>query len=92
MHGQVEQFESSFLGKDLIGTVLNAPLSMNARVYVLPMMTVSASKGTGIVTSVPSNSPDDYAALRDLREKAALRGKYGIKDEHVLPFTPIPII
>jgi len=25
--------------------------------------------GTGIVTSVPSDSPDDYAALRDLKNK-----------------------
>lgn len=26
--------------------------------------------GTGIVTSVPSDAPDDYAALRDLKKKA----------------------
>ena len=25
--------------------------------------------GTGVVTSVPSDSPDDYAALRDLKKK-----------------------
>jgi len=25
--------------------------------------------GTGIVTSVPSDSPDDFAALRDLKNK-----------------------
>ena len=25
--------------------------------------------GTGIVTSVPSDSPDDYAALRDVKSK-----------------------
>ena len=25
--------------------------------------------GTGIVTSVPSDAPDDYAALRDLQKK-----------------------
>jgi len=30
------------------------------------MMTISMEKGTGIVTSVPSDAPDDYAALRDL--------------------------
>ncbi len=27
------------------------------------------TKGTGIVTSVPSDSPDDYATLRDLKNK-----------------------
>ena len=26
--------------------------------------------GTGIVTSVPSDAPDDYAALRDVKNKA----------------------
>lgn len=25
--------------------------------------------GTGIVTSVPSDAPDDYAALRDVKNK-----------------------
>ena len=43
-------------------------------------------KGTGVVTSVPSDAPADYAALRDLKEKPKLREKYGIKDEMVLPF------
>lgn len=30
------------------------------------MLTISMDKGTGVVTSVPSDAPDDYAALRDL--------------------------
>jgi leucyl-tRNA synthetase len=44
------------------------------------------------VTSVPSDSPDDYAALGDLRRKPAMRTKYGLSDEQVLPFEPIPIM
>lgn len=31
--------------------------------YVLPLLTILTNKGTGIVTSVPSDSPDDYMAL-----------------------------
>ncbi|RRT66702.1 hypothetical protein B296_00039985 [Ensete ventricosum] len=49
-------------------------------------------KGTGIVTSVPSDSPDDFMALQDLKSKPALRSKFGVKDERVLPFEVIPII
>ena len=49
-------------------------------------------KGTGIVTSVPSDSPDDWAALRDLQTKKGLREKYLVKEEWCMPFEPIPII
>lgn len=49
-------------------------------------------KGTGIVTSVPSDSPDDWAALRDLQTKEGLREKFGVKEEWCVPFEPIPII
>jgi len=53
-------------GQDLIGKALKAPLATYDKVYALPMTTISMTKGTGIVTSVPSDSPDDFAALRDL--------------------------
>ncbi|XP_057969814.1 leucine--tRNA ligase, cytoplasmic isoform X2 [Malania oleifera] len=79
-------------GYDLIGLPLKSPLSFNEVIYSLPMLTILTDKGTGIVTSVPSDSPDDYMAMHDLRSKAALRAKYGVKDEWVLPFEIIPII
>lgn len=60
-------------GQDLIGLALKAPLSKYEKVYALPMTTISMTKGTGIVTSVPSDSPDDFASLRDLQTKENLR-------------------
>lgn len=50
------------------------------------------SKGTGIVTSVPSDSPDDYAVMMEFQKKKALREKFGLTDEQVMNFKPIPII
>lgn len=50
------------------------------------------SKGTGVVTSVPSDSPDDYAMLRDLQTKKGLREKYLVEESWCVPFEPIPII
>lgn len=79
-------------GHDLIGLPLKSPLSTNEIIYTLPMLTILTDKGTGIVTSVPSDAPDDYMALHDLKSKPALRAKYGVKDEWVLPFEIIPII
>lgn len=89
--GQVECV-ATFKGADLIGLPLSAPRSVNTVVYVLPMFAVSAAMGTGVVTSVPSNSPADYVALRELKEKEPLRRKFGIEDSMVLPFEPVPII
>ena len=50
-------------GQDLMGVPLAAPNCPHGRVYVLPLLTILTGKGTGIVTSVPSDSPDDYTAL-----------------------------
>ena len=52
-----------------MGVALKAPLTSYDTVYALPMLTIKDDKGTGIVTSVPSDAPDDYAALRDLQKK-----------------------
>ncbi|CAG9320407.1 unnamed protein product [Blepharisma stoltei] len=78
-------------GTEILGLPLKAPLAPFDVVYSLPMMSISMNKGTGVVTSVPSDAPDDYAALRDLKNKPALREKYGITEEMV-NYEVVPII
>ena len=76
--GVVEK-AGEILGSDMVGTLINAPLSLHKEgVRVLPMETVLPTKGTGVVTSVPSDSPDDFATVTDLAKKADY---YGIKKE-----------
>ncbi len=66
-------------GAEVVGTLVNAPLSIHKEgVRILPMESVLPSKGTGVVTSVPSDSPDDYATVMDLAKKSEY---YGIKKE-----------
>ena len=66
-------------GTDVVGTLVKAPLSIHEQgVRILPMESVLPSKGTGVVTSVPSDSPDDYATVTDLAKKAEY---YGIEKE-----------
>ena len=82
----------SATGTTFVGTLVNAPLSMHTKgVRILPMDSVKESKGTGVVTSVPSDSPDDYATMRDLAKKADY---YGIKKEwaelEIMPLIRVP--
>lgn len=67
-------------GKELIGSKIHAPLAVHKELRVLPMETVLASKGTGVVTCVPSDSPDDYVTTRDLANKPEY---YNIQKEWV---------
>ncbi|KAJ5072912.1 leucine--tRNA ligase cytoplasmic [Anaeramoeba ignava] len=79
-------------GRDLIGLPLSSPLTSYKTIYTLPLLTIKMNKGTGIVTSVPSDAPDDYRALQDLKENQKMRDEYHLSDEMVLPFEIIPII
>ncbi|KAF1817626.1 leucyl-tRNA synthetase [Eremomyces bilateralis CBS 781.70] len=70
---------ASLQGSDVVGTLVNAPLSVHKDgVRILPMDSVKDTKGTAVVTCVPSDSPDDFATIRELAKKAEF---YGIKKE-----------
>ncbi|KAL5525184.1 CDC60 [Sanghuangporus sanghuang] len=85
--GQVNQL-AEIDGSLLVGTKVKAAFSVNPEVYVLPMENVLATKGTGVVTSVPSDSPDDYATLADLKKKPEF---YKIKPEWCA-LDPVPVL
>jgi leucyl-tRNA synthetase len=89
--GKITQMDT-FTGHELLGLPLQAPLAQYEKVYTLPLLTISMSKGTGIVTSVPSDAPDDYVSLKSLQDKEDFRGKYDITDDMVLPYQVVPII
>lgn len=77
-------------GIELFGSELLTINGIYDKIYILPMLTVKEDKGTGVVMSVPSDSPDDYATLMDLIKKDALCQKFNIKKEMLLE--PVPII
>jgi leucyl-tRNA synthetase len=77
-------------GEELIGVKISAPLSVYKEVYLYPMETISMNKGTGIVTSVPSDSPDDYINLLMFKTDENIRKKWGITPEMI--FDPVHII
>lgn len=81
---------ATLTGKDVIGTLVNAPLSVHTEgVRILPMETVKDTKGTAVVTCVPSDSPDDYITSLDLAKKADY---YQIQREWVKFDEILPII
>jgi len=88
---KIDQLES-FTGDELLGLPLNAPLATYPVVYTLPLLTISMNKGTGVVTSVPSDAPDDYIALKNLQDKPEFAAKYDITPEMTTPFQVVPII
>lgn len=79
-------------GQELIGKKVKAPLTHHEFVYVLPLPSISMTKGTAVVTSVPSDAPHDFAMMRDLQTKEGLRERMNVELAWVEGFDPVPII
>lgn len=78
-------------GKDLIGKYCTAPVIERA-IIILPGEFCDSDIGTGIVTSVPSDAPYDYIALKEVQENETLQKTYGLKKEELEKIKLIPII
>lgn len=87
---KVEVIEE-FKGEKIIGKYAIAPL-VNKEIIILPSFFIDPNIGTGIVYSVPSHAPYDYAALRDLKNKPETLQRYGINKEAIDKIIPIHII
>jgi leucyl-tRNA synthetase len=78
-------------GKQLSGDYCYAPF-VNRKIIILPSKFCDPNVGTGIVTSVPSDAPADWIALKDLQTNKELCEKYNLDYEKIKEIKPIPII
>ena len=77
--------------KKLLGEKAEAP-GINKKIIILPASFIEPSIGTGIVTSVPSDAPKDYVALKYLQQNSKECIKYGLNYEMIKAIKPITII
>lgn len=78
----------------LLGNYAIAP-AINREIIILPSGFVDSDMGTGIVTSVPSDAPYDYIALKELQDNKQLDKLYNFsvdKIEEIENIEIIPII
>jgi len=78
-------------GKELIGMRCVAP-AIHKEIHVLPARFCDPNVGTGLVTSVPSDAPDDWIALKELQENEELLREFGLDPAEIKAIQPIPII
>ncbi|MCL2509911.1 MAG: class I tRNA ligase family protein, partial [Methanomassiliicoccaceae archaeon] len=78
-------------GKEMIGWKCEAPM-IHKEVPVLPASFSDPNIGSGLVTSVPSDAPDDWISLEALKNDPALTEKYGLSRSLIDSVKPISII
>ncbi len=78
-------------GSDMIGKYCRAP-AIDWDIIILPSSFPDPKIGTGLVTSVPSDAPYDWVALRELQEDEKKCEKYGLDCAQLKRIEAIPII
>ncbi len=89
--GKSVVIQERLAGRDLIGKEGVAP-AINRAIPILPAAFVDQKRGTGIVTSVPSDAPDDYVALRELQADDATLRKFHLDKDRLRALEPVSII
>jgi leucyl-tRNA synthetase len=77
--------------EQFIGQTALAP-GINREIIILPARFCDPKVGSGIVTSVPSDAPYDYMALRSLQEDKELLARFNLNSEDIKGIKLIPII
>ncbi|MBS3790968.1 MAG: leucine--tRNA ligase [Candidatus Thermoplasmatota archaeon] len=75
-------------GEEMIGDKVRAP-GIDREIIILPASFPDPDFGTGIVTSVPSDAPYDYVALKEIKEDEEVKDRY---DLDLTDVEPIEII
>ena len=78
-------------GKDMIGWMCTAPM-IHRDIPVFPARFCNPDVGTGLVTSVPSDAPDDWISLEAVKQDPAMKTEYGLSQELIDSVVPISII
>ena len=85
--------EKGYTKEKLIGEYVIAPL-IDRKLMILPSKFVDGDVGSGIVTSVPSDAPYDYVALKTLQDmkETAKKQLYGFSIKQIEEIEDIEII
>ncbi len=78
-------------GAQMMGKTCIAP-GIKREILILPSEFCDPNKGTGLVTSVPSDAPDDWMGIYDLQRDEGLCRRWNLDCEEIKKIKPIPII
>ena len=94
MKSQIDGCEiiGEIAGKDMVGWMCEAPM-IHRSIPVFPATFCDPDVGTGLVTSVPSDAPDDWVSLQDVKDDRDITKKYPkLTKEMIDNAVPISII
>ncbi|MCL2712314.1 MAG: leucine--tRNA ligase [Methanomassiliicoccaceae archaeon] len=78
-------------GKDMVGWMCEAPM-IHRTVPVFPAAFCDPAVGTGLVTSVPSDAPDDWISLQEVKDDPNITKRYNLTKDQIDSAVPISII
>ncbi len=78
-------------GRDMVGWMCEAPM-IHREIPVFPATFCDPDVGSGLVTSVPSDAPDDWISLEAVKNDPRMISEYGLSQSVIDAAVPISII